>query len=85
MIFSRFSLLSLAVILVSSCTTLERLVPNEQAEVENQAQEQALPDSVTPISENELKKRESTLQAKQNSASKEENAELKEQILDLST
>jgi tol-pal system protein YbgF len=83
MIFPRFSLLGLAVILASSCATLERLVPNEQAEVENQAQEQALPDSVTPISKNELKERELNLQAKQNSASKEENAELKEQILSL--
>ena len=54
MIFHRFSLLGLAVILASSCATLERLVPNEQAEVENQAQEQALPDSVTLINENEL-------------------------------
>ena len=42
----RLSLLGLTVILSSSCATLERLVPNEQAEVENQAQEQ-FPDSVT--------------------------------------
>ena len=70
MIFSRFSLLGLAVILASSCATLERLVPNEQAEVENQAQEQALPDAVTPISENELKERELNHQAKKNSTSK---------------
>ena len=38
MIFSRSSLLGLAVILASSCATLERLVPNEQADVENQTQ-----------------------------------------------
>ena len=83
MIFFRLGLLGLTLILASSCATLERLVPNESAEVENQALEQELPASVKPISENELKKRESTLQAKQNSASKEENAELKEQILSL--
>ena len=83
MIFPRFSLLGLAVILASSCATLERLVPNEQAEVENQAQEQALPDSVTPISENELKERELNLQAKKNLTSKEENTELKEKIQSL--
>ena len=83
MIFPRFSLLGLAVILASSCATLERLVPNEQAEVENQAQEQTLPDSVTPISENELKKRELNLQAKKNSTPKEENTELKEKIQSL--
>ena len=80
MIFPRFSLLGLAVILASGCATLQRLVPNEQAEVENQAQEQALPDSVTPISKNELKERELNLQAKKNSTSKEENTELKEKI-----
>ena len=34
MIFLRFSLLGLAVIRASSCATLQRLVPNEQAEVE---------------------------------------------------
>ena len=83
MIFPRFSLLGLTVILASSCATLERLVPNEQAEVENQAQEQALPDSVTPISENELKEREKNLQVKKNSTSKEENTELKEKIQNL--
>ena len=83
MIFPRFSLLGLAVILSTSCATLERLVPNEQAEVENQAQEQALPDSVTPISENELKERELNLQARKNSTSKEENTELKEKIQSL--
>ena len=70
MIFLRFSLLGLAVILASSCATLQRLVPNEQAEVENQAQEQTLPDSVTPISKNELKERELNLHAKKNSTSK---------------
>ena len=70
MIFSRSSLLGLAVVLASSCATLERLVPNEQADVENQTQEQALPDSVTPISKNELKERELNLQAKKNSTSK---------------
>jgi tol-pal system protein YbgF len=83
MIFSRSSLLGLAVILASSCATLERLVPNEQADVENQTQEQALPDSVTPISKNELKERELNLQAKKNSTSKEENTELKEKIQSL--
>ena len=83
MIFHRFSLLGLAVILASSCATLERLVPNEQAKAENQAQEQALPDSVTPISKNELKDRELYLQAKKNSTSKEENTELKEKIQSL--
>ena len=83
MIFPRFSLLGLAVILASSCATLQRLVPNEQAEVENQAQEQALPDSVTPISKNELKERELNLQAKKNSTSKKENTELKEKIQSL--
>ena len=83
MIFFRLGLLSLTLILASSCATLERLVPNESAEVENQAQEQELPASVKPISENELKKRESNLQTKHNSASKEENVELKEQILSL--
>ena len=83
MIFSRFSLLGLAVILASSCATLERLVPNEQADVENQTQEQALPDSATPISKNELKERELNLQAKKNSTSKEENTELKEKIQSL--
>ena len=85
MIFFRLGLLSLTLILASSCATLERLVPNESAEVENQAQEQELPASVKPISENELKKRESNLQTKHNSASKEENVELKEQILSLET
>ncbi len=85
MIFSRSSLLGLAVILASSCATLERLVPNEQADVENQTQEQALPDSVTPISKNELKERELNLQAKKNSTSKEENTELKEKIQSLET
>tara|TARA_X000000950_G_scaffold50755_1_gene59776 strand:- start:8186 stop:9391 length:1206 start_codon:yes stop_codon:yes gene_type:complete len=83
MIFFRLGLLSLTLILASSCATLERLVPNESAEVENQAQEQELPASVKPISENELKKRESNLQTKHNSASKEEIFELKEQILSL--
>ena len=83
MIFHRFSLLGLAVILASSCATLERLVPNEQADVENQTQEQALPDSVTPISKNELKERELNLQAKKNLTSKEENTELKEKIQSL--
>ncbi len=83
MIFSRSSLLGLAVILASSCATLERLVPNEQADVENQTQERALPDSVTPISKNELKERELNLQAKKNSTSKEENTELKEKIQSL--
>ena len=71
--FPRLSLLGLTVILASSCATLERLVPNEQAEVENQAQERALPDSVTLINENELKERELNLLAKKNSTSKEEN------------
>ena len=52
----------------SSCT-LERLVPNEQADVENQTQEQALPDSVTPIGKNELKEHGLDLQPK-NSTSK---------------
>ena len=52
MIFSRFSLLGLAVILASSCATLERLVPNEQAKVENQTQDQAIHDSDTPIIKN---------------------------------
>ena len=83
MIFPRFSLLGLAVILASSCATLERLVPNEQAEVENQAQERALPDSVTLINENELKERELNLLAKKNSTSKEENTELEQKILSL--
>ena len=83
MIFHRFSLLGLAVILASSCATLERLVPNEQADVKNQTQEQALPDSATPISKNELKERELNLQAKKNSTSKEENTELKQKILSL--
>ena len=83
MIFHRFSLLGLAVILASSCATLERLVPNEQADVKNQTQEQALPDSATPISKNELKERELNLQAKKNSTSKEENTELKEKIQSL--
>ena len=83
MIFPRFSLLGLTVILAAGCATLEKLVPNEQAEVENQAQEQALPDSVTPISENELKERELNLQARKNSTSKEENTELKEKIQSL--
>ena len=84
MIFSpRLSLLGLTIVLASSCATLERLVPNEQAEVENQAQEQALPDSVTLINENELKERELNLLAKKNSTSKEENTELKQKILSL--
>ena len=75
MIFSRLGLLGLTVILASSCATLERLVPNESAEDKNQAQDLELPASVKPISENELKKRESNLQAKQNSTSKEEDTE----------
>ena len=79
----RLSLLGLTVILASSCATLERLVPNEQAEVENQAQERALPDSVTLINENELKERELNLLAKKNSISKKENTELKQKILSL--
>ena len=73
----------MTVILASSCATLERLVPNEQAEVENQAQERALPDSVTLINENELKERELNLLAKKNSTSKEENTELKQKIQSL--
>ena len=81
--FPRLSLLGLTVILASSCVTLERLVPNEQAEVENQAQERALPDSVTLINESELKERELNLLAKKNSTSKEENTELKQKILSL--
>ena len=83
MIFSRLGLLGLTVILASSCATLERLVPNESAEDKNQAQDLELPASVKPISENELKKRESNLQAKQNSTSKEEYTELKKKILRL--
>ncbi|MDG2198232.1 MAG: tetratricopeptide repeat protein [SAR324 cluster bacterium] len=83
MIFSRLGLLGLTVILASSCATLERLVPNESAEDKNQAQELELPASVKLISENELKKRESNLQAKQNATSKEQNTELKKKILSL--
>ena len=83
MILSRLGQLLLTVILASSCATLERLVPNESTEVENKVQDQKLPNSVKPADKNELRERELNLQAMRGSISKEDNIELKEQILSL--
>ena len=81
--FFRLGLIVLTIILASSCATLERLVPNESVEVENQVQDQKLPASVKPVDKNELKERELNIEAKEDALSKEENIELKDQILNL--
>ena len=83
MILSRLGQFLLTVILASSCATLERLVPNESTEVENKVQDQKLPNSVKPADKNELRERELNLQAMRGSISKEDNIELKKQILSL--